>query len=89
MPDPEEDTAYSQGPLHPDDLAPVQALLLEVYRTHTKFGYPGSVPGSIAHPPSQCRKCAVLERHRPTFEGLLPWLAVHHLHQVGDRNRPR
>ncbi len=69
--------------LLPDDLTPVQALLLEVYRTHTKYGYPGSTPGEIAHDPAKCRKCAVLARDRDAFEAVLPWAAVRHLHQLG------
>lgn len=69
------------------DLTPIQALLLEVYRVHTRYGYPGSTPGEIAHDPDRCRKCSVLEQNRAAFEELLPWHAVRHLHQVGDRNR--
>lgn len=87
MPDHEEGATGSDEPLRVDNLTPVQALLLEVYRTHTKYGYPGTIPGQIAHLPSQCRKCAVLDHHRPAFEALLPWQAVQHLHQVGHRNR--
>lgn len=71
--------------LNESDLEPVQALLLEVYRTHTKYGYPGAAPGQIAHNTQKCRKCAVLERHRAEFEELLPWQSIRHLHQMGNR----
>lgn len=70
-----------------EDLTPIQALLLEVYRTHTKYGYPGATPGETAHDTSKCRKCDVLQQHRAAFEELLPWHSVRHLHQVGQRNR--
>lgn len=75
------------GALQIGDLTPVQAMLLEVYRTHTKYGFPGSEPGAIAHNPAKCHKCALLLSDRPAFEDVLPWSSVRHLHQVGGRQR--
>lgn len=72
-----------------EDLTPVQAMLLEVYRTHTKYGFPGTAPGVIAHNPARCRKCALLLSDRPAFEAVLPWSSVRHLHQAGSSARVR
>lgn len=73
-------------PLRAEDLTPIQAMLLEVYRTHTRYGYPGITPGTLAHDPSSCRKCALLAQDRQAFEDVLPWADIRHLHQIGQRN---
>lgn len=70
-----------------EDLTPVQAMLLEVYRTHTRYGFPGTTPGTIAHSAARCRKCALLLSDRPAFEDVLPWSSIRHLHQAGGRPR--
>lgn len=61
-----------------DGLTPVQRMILEVYRTHTRRGYPGSTPGEPKHD-GACRKCGLLRADREEFEQILRWRDVEHL----------
>lgn len=69
-------------PLTVGELTPVQLMILEVYRTHTRRGYPGSVPGEPKHGGS-CRKCGLLRADRAEYERILPWRDVEHLMWAG------
>lgn len=86
------DHATSTAPVEPlvqDELTPFQAMILEVYRVHTRPGFPGSEPGSTKHSTTTCRKCAILHEDRAAFEAVLPWASARHLIPTGHSGRVR